>query len=42
MVLQQLYLRFARGETTDERQAGKGAQVASQARRAMALLDAAG
>jgi aminoglycoside phosphotransferase (APT) family kinase protein len=41
VVLQQLYVRFLRGETTDERQAGKGERVESLARRAMNILRAA-
>jgi aminoglycoside phosphotransferase (APT) family kinase protein len=39
VVLQQLYSRYARGETTDERQADKGSRVVSQARRAMTILE---
>jgi aminoglycoside phosphotransferase (APT) family kinase protein len=40
IVLQQLYARFLRGETSDERQGEKGGErVASQARRAMKILE---
>lgn len=40
IVLQQLYTRFVRGETSDERQANKGGErVLSQARRARMILD---
>lgn len=39
VVLQQLSARYRRGETTDERQASKADGVASQARRAVAILE---
>ena len=39
IVLQQLYARYVRGETTDERQAKMGARVASQARRSARILN---
>jgi aminoglycoside phosphotransferase (APT) family kinase protein len=42
VVLQQLHTRYLRGESTDERMAGKGQRIASQARRAAAILDRAG
>jgi aminoglycoside phosphotransferase (APT) family kinase protein len=39
IVLQQLYARFLRGETTDERMGTRGQDVSMQARRALAILD---
>ena len=42
VVLQQLYVRWARGESTDERMATRGPLVSVQARRAAQLLDEAG
>jgi aminoglycoside phosphotransferase (APT) family kinase protein len=42
VVLQQLHTRYVRGESTDERMAGKGEMVGAQARRAMTILDRAG
>ena len=41
VVLQQLYTRYVRGESTDERMATRGEKVGAQARRAMAILDRA-
>jgi aminoglycoside phosphotransferase (APT) family kinase protein len=41
VILQQLYVRYLRGESTDERMATRGEKVSGQARRAMAFLDAA-
>ena len=42
IILQQLYTRYLRGETTDERMATRGDSIRAQARRAMTILDAAG
>ena len=42
VVLQQLYMRYVRGESTDERMATRGEKVPAQAQRAMAILDEAG
>jgi aminoglycoside phosphotransferase (APT) family kinase protein len=42
VILQQLYTRYLRGETTDERMATRGDSISAQARRAMAILDQAG
>ena len=42
VVLQQLYTRYVRGESTDERMATRGEKISPQARRAMAILDRAG
>jgi aminoglycoside phosphotransferase (APT) family kinase protein len=42
VILQQLHTRYLRGESTDERMATKDEGVASQARRAGTILDAAG
>jgi aminoglycoside phosphotransferase (APT) family kinase protein len=42
VVLQQLHTRYLRGESTDERMAGKGELVGAQARRASIILDRAG
>jgi aminoglycoside phosphotransferase (APT) family kinase protein len=42
VVLQQLYVRYLRGESTDERMAARGGLVEPQARRAATLLDRAG
>jgi len=42
VVLQQLYIRFVRGESTDPRMAARGEKVAGQAQRAMTILDDAG
>lgn len=42
VVLQQLYARYLRGESTDERMAARGEMVAQQARRAATVLDRAG
>lgn len=42
VVLQQLHTRYVRGESTDERMAGKGELVGAQARRATTILDRAG
>lgn len=42
VVLQQLHTRYVRGESTDERMAGKGELVGAQARRAATILDRAG
>ncbi len=42
VVLQQLHTRYVRGESTDERMAKKGDNIAPQARRAMTILDRAG
>lgn len=39
IVLQQLYARWVRGESTDSRMAERGPMVAGQARRAAAILD---
>ena len=41
VVLQQLYTRYVRGESTDERMATRGEKVGAEARRAMAILDRA-
>jgi len=42
VVLQQLYVRYVRGESTDERMASRGEKVGQQARRAMIILDGVG
>jgi aminoglycoside phosphotransferase (APT) family kinase protein len=42
VVLQQLYIRYVRGESTDPRMATRGEKVGPQARRAMTILDRAG
>lgn len=42
VIYQQLHTRYLRGETTDERMADRGQPVATQARRATAILDRAG
>ena len=42
VVLQQLYIRYVRGESTDPRMATRGEKVAGQAQRAMTILDDAG
>ncbi|HSS09804.1 MAG TPA: phosphotransferase family protein [Acidimicrobiales bacterium] len=42
VILQQLYTRYLRGESTDERMATRGDRIAGQARRAMMILDDAG
>ena len=42
VVLQQLYTRYARGESHDERMASRGDHISGQARRAAALLDRMG
>jgi aminoglycoside phosphotransferase (APT) family kinase protein len=42
VVLQQLHLRYVRGESSDERMAARGELVGQQARRAATLLDRAG
>jgi aminoglycoside phosphotransferase (APT) family kinase protein len=42
VVLEQLYMRYVRGESTDERMATRGEKVGPQARRAMHILDTAG
>lgn len=42
VILQQLYTRYLRGESTDPRMATRGDNVSAQARRAMTILDAAG
>ncbi|HEX9994685.1 MAG TPA: phosphotransferase family protein [Acidimicrobiales bacterium] len=42
VIFQQLHSRYLRGETTDERMADRGQPVGVQARRAAAILDAAG
>jgi aminoglycoside phosphotransferase (APT) family kinase protein len=42
VVLQQLYMRYVRGESTDERMATRGEKVSAQAQRAMTILDAGG
>ena len=42
VVLQQLHVRYLRGESTDERMAARGEPVGQQARRAATLLDRAG
>jgi aminoglycoside phosphotransferase (APT) family kinase protein len=42
VILQQLHTRYVRGESTDDRMATKGDGIASQARRAATILDAAG
>ena len=39
VILQQLYVRFLRGETSDERMGERGARVAPAARRAHMILD---
>jgi aminoglycoside phosphotransferase (APT) family kinase protein len=39
VVLQQLYARYVRGESTDERMESRGAWVSDQAHRAMRILD---
>jgi aminoglycoside phosphotransferase (APT) family kinase protein len=39
VILQQLYARWVRGESTDPRMADRGPMVAGQVRRAMAILD---
>ena len=39
IIMQQLYARWLRGETTDERMASRGAQVFPLARRGMAVLE---
>ena len=42
VVLQQLYIRYVRGDSTDPRMATRGEKVAGQAQRAMTILDDAG
>jgi aminoglycoside phosphotransferase (APT) family kinase protein len=42
IILQQLYTRYLRGETTDQRMATRGDSIGAQARRAMTILDGAG
>jgi aminoglycoside phosphotransferase (APT) family kinase protein len=42
IILQQLYTRYLRGETTDPRMATRGDSISAQARRATTILDAAG
>jgi aminoglycoside phosphotransferase (APT) family kinase protein len=42
VILQQLYTRYLRGDSTDERMATRGDNVSAQARRAMTILDEAG
>jgi aminoglycoside phosphotransferase (APT) family kinase protein len=42
VVLEQLHMRYVRGESTDERMADKGELMARQARRAATILDRAG
>ncbi len=42
VVLQQLYIRYVRGESTDERMATRGEKVSAQAGRAMTILEQAG
>jgi aminoglycoside phosphotransferase (APT) family kinase protein len=42
VILQQLYSRYLRGETTDKRMATRGDSIGAQARRAMTILDQAG
>ena len=42
VVLQQLYSRYVRGESTDARMASRGDKIAGQAQRAMTILDDAG
>jgi aminoglycoside phosphotransferase (APT) family kinase protein len=42
VILQQLYTRYLRGESTDERMATRGDSISAQARRAMTILDEAG
>jgi aminoglycoside phosphotransferase (APT) family kinase protein len=42
IILQQLYTRYVRGETTDPRMATRGDSISAQARRATTILDAAG
>jgi aminoglycoside phosphotransferase (APT) family kinase protein len=42
VVLQQLYTRYLRGESTDPRMADRGPMIAPQARRAMLILERAG
>ena len=42
VVLQQLYIRYVRGESTDPRMATRGEKVAGQAQRAMTILDTPG
>lgn len=42
VVLQQLYVRYVRGESTDDRMAARGDLVEPQARRAATLLDLTG
>jgi aminoglycoside phosphotransferase (APT) family kinase protein len=42
IILQQLYTRYLRGETTDQRMATRGDSISAQARRATTILDAAG
>ena len=39
VILQQLYVRFLRGETSDERMGQRGARVAPAARRASMILE---
>ena len=39
IILQQLYTRYLRGETTDERMATRGDSIGAQARRSMTILD---
>jgi aminoglycoside phosphotransferase (APT) family kinase protein len=42
VVLQQLYTRYVRGESTDERMATRGEKISPQARRAMSILERSG
>jgi aminoglycoside phosphotransferase (APT) family kinase protein len=42
VVLQQLFTRFVRGESTDPRMADRGPKVSPQARRALLILDRSG
>ena len=42
VVLQQLYTRYLRGESTDPRMADRGPMITPQARRAMLILEQAG
>ena len=42
VVLQQLYTRYLRGESTDPRMADRGPRISPQARRAMTIIDRAG
>jgi aminoglycoside phosphotransferase (APT) family kinase protein len=41
IILQQLYTRYLRGETSDERMATRGDSIGAQARRAVTILDEA-